>query len=191
MRAFIAIPLPESAKQKLFELQESLKAAQADVKWVNPNNIHLTLKFMGDLNEKKLPLLKEAMTATARDHPAFPARIAGLETFPHDASPRVVWVGIAEGEALIQRLCADLQSRVAEMAGIPKDRRPFTSHITIGRVRSPKNKKALIEQLKFFEGKELDGAFRVGMIALYQSTLLPEGPLYEMLQEAPLKSQTA
>lgn len=188
MRAFIAIPLPEEAKQRLFEIQETLKAAQADVKWVNPNDIHITLKFMGDLNEKKLALIKEITASVANDHPAFQARIACLGTFPHRESPQVIWMGIDQGDEQIKLLNADLEARIAQCAGIPKEKRSFTSHITIGRVRSGNNREKLSELLKQLEGNPRggDGDLLIDRIVLCKSTLTPHGPLYEILQEARL-----
>lgn len=188
MRAFIAIELPEETRDKLSALQQELKASGADVKWVRPENIHLTLKFLGEINEKQVELIKGIIDTAAGKRRAFRVRVSSLGAFPRIESPRVVWIDIEEGDEEVKGIAAELQENIS-WAGIPKEERPFSSHITIGRIRSPINRDKLVRCLKDktdLGGKNME--FYAGKITLFKSTLTPKGPLYETLKEANLKN---
>jgi 2'-5' RNA ligase len=186
MRTFIAIPLAQEIRDYLACIQLQLKKCQADVKWVQPENIHLTLKFLGERDEKKIDKIKEALDETARDKTCFSLRLCNLGAFPKIDFPRVIWVGIDKGEEEIKKIAYELEEKIAK-AGIPKEDKPFSSHITIARLKTSLNREKLAGELKRLErveGKE----FRVEKITLYKSTLTPKGPIYEVLREASLKT---
>lgn len=186
MRTFIAIALTQEIRDYLAGIQERLKKSQADVKWVRPVNIHLTLKFLGERDEKKIEKIKEVLEETAKDKTCFPLRLCNLGAFPKIDYPRVIWVGIDKGEQETKEIAYELEEKIARL-GIPKEDKPFSSHITIARLKTPLNRERLVEELKKnhpLEGKE----FRVGKIILYKSTLTPSGPIYEVLKEANLKT---
>ncbi len=186
MRAFIAIELPQEIKDALASLQERLKISGADVKWVEPKNIHLTLKFLGEVDETKLIEITGILDDVAAAHRIFQARVASTGAFPKPAFPRVIWAGITLGDNETREIYEDLEERLS-FAGIPKEDRPFSSHITIGRVRSSLNKDRLAQDLKTagtLEGKN----FKVLRLTLFKSTLTPKGPAYEALKEANLKA---
>src|SRR4030043_96643 len=136
MRTFIAIELPPEIRDSLSRLQEELKATQADVKWVEPQNIHLTLKFLGEVEEKKIAKITEIMEDTAGKINKFPARLTSLGAFPKIDFPRVIWVGLDTADKEIRQIAKELEEKIAKI-GIPKENRAFSSHITIGRLRSP------------------------------------------------------
>ncbi|MEW6101064.1 MAG: RNA 2',3'-cyclic phosphodiesterase [Candidatus Omnitrophota bacterium] len=188
MRAFIAIDLPKETKAALAGIVGQLKKTGADVKWVNPDNIHLTLKFLGEMEEKKI---KEAVTAVkevAENKNAFILRVSSLGAFPNINSPRVIWLGIDSGDAETKVIAQELEEKI-EKIGVPKEERPFSSHITIGRLRSPKNRENLVQELKRL-GEEIQGdekEFYADKITLFKSTLTPKGPIYEPVMEASLK----
>ncbi len=188
MRTFIAIELPQEIKGSLSRLQGELKATGADVKWVAPQNIHLTLKFLGEVDDKKLEKIKEAIDGLAKETSKFQVCITTLGAFPKIDSPRVIWMGIEAGDKETKEIAAVLEERLAEIS-IPKEDRPFSSHITIGRTRSALNRQKLVEELKNktgLGGEKLE--FYAGKITLFKSTLTPKGPIYETLKEANLKT---
>jgi len=188
MRTFIAIELPSEIKDSLSRLQEELKASNADVKWVEPNNIHLTLKFLGEIDDKKIEKITKIIDDTAREKNKFQMHISSLGTFPKIDFPRVIWVGVDTGDKETKGIADELEEKIAKI-GIPKEDRPFSSHITIGRTRSSLNREKLVQDLK--NKAELGGEkleFYVTKITLFKSTLTPHGPIYEVLKETNLKT---
>ena len=188
MRAFIAIGLPQEIKDFLSQLQEELKATGADVKWVKPDNIHLTLKFLGEIDDKKLEKIIEIIDEAAKEKDKFQVRISSLGAFPKIDFPRVIWVGIDTPDKDIKQIAESLEEKIAKI-GIPKEDRPFSSHITIGRTKSTLNREKLVQGLKNkveLGGKKLE--FYATKITLFKSTLSPKGPIYEALKESNLKT---
>jgi 2'-5' RNA ligase len=190
MRTFIAIELPKNIKDALASLQEQLKVSGADVKWVAPENIHLTLKFLGEIDDTKLNKVIKILEDTAVDKTPFQIRISSIGAFPKINFPRVIWAGIDKGDNETKEIAKELEERIAKI-GIPKEGRAFSSHITIGRLRSTLNREKLIKDLGMmsynFGDKNL-AEFGVTKITLLKSTLTPGGPIYEILKEAHLKA---
>ncbi|MGE5197915.1 MAG: RNA 2',3'-cyclic phosphodiesterase [Deltaproteobacteria bacterium] len=189
MRAFIAIELTEEVRNALRNLQERLKASQADAKWVEPENIHLTLKFLGDITEEQLSKIIAILDNVAADTEIFLIRISCLGAFPKKDFPRVIWVGIDTGEKETKELAKALENKI-EKIGIPRENRPFSSHITIARIRSSVGRDKLVRELDnlgdYF--KETPQEMRVAKITLFKSTLTPKGPVYEIVKETSLKT---
>ncbi|MCX5695574.1 MAG: RNA 2',3'-cyclic phosphodiesterase [Candidatus Omnitrophica bacterium] len=183
MRAFIAIELPQEIKDKLAQLQALLKESRADVKWVEPKNIHLTLKFLGEIDEDKSVKISGIIEDIAKESRQFPISLSSLGAFPKLDFARVIWIGIDKGDQETKLLAKGLEERI-EKLGILKEERVFSTHITIGRVRSPLNKDKLAEALKklgdYFAGKNIK--FTVTKITLFKSTLGSSGPVYEALK---------
>jgi 2'-5' RNA ligase len=187
MRTFIAIELPLEIKNRLTQLQKELRETGADVKWVEPRNIHLTLRFLGDISKEQLNRIETALDKLAINNHAFNATLSTLGVFPKIEFARVIWVGINEGEKEAIAVAKDLEDRLQGL-GLPKEERPFSTHITLGRVRSPKNKEKLISALQEL-GEKLakeNLEFHVGKIALFKSSLTSSGPIYETLKEVHL-----
>ena len=188
MRTFIAIELPKEIKDALAQLQSQLKSTSDDVKWVEPQNIHLTIKFLGERDDKKIEKIMRILEETAKDNHPYEAKISSLGAFPKIETPRVIWVGIDKGDNETKQIAKKLEEEIAK-AGIPKEERPFSSHITIGRTRSGLGLDKLVRSLKNLEvslaEKKLN--FLVTKITLYKSTLTPKGPVYEILKEVNLK----
>jgi len=189
MRTFIAITLPKEIKDSLSGILETLKATQADVKWVAPANIHLTLKFLGEIDDKKIQEIAEIMEIVAKNKPAFTMSASSLGAFPKPDYPRVIWLGLDKGAQEAKEIAEDLEENIAKL-GIPKETRPFSSHITLGRLRSPAKKGRLIQELQnpigILKGNNLE--FSVTQITLFKSTLTPSGPVYQALKTASLKT---
>ena len=189
MRAFIAIELPKDTRDSLGRLQEQLKKAQADVKWVTPENIHLTLKFLGEVDDEKLKRISKAIEEAAQENHPYKIRIHSLGAFPKIDYLRVLWVGAEEGDAETRKIAKELEEKIIKI-GIPKEGRSFSSHITIGRIRSTLNRERLVKELKNMQeifGKE-NLEFCASKITLFKSTLTPKGPIYEVLKKFSLKT---
>jgi 2'-5' RNA ligase len=191
MRTFIAIELPQQIKEALAGIQNKLKESGADVKWVEPNNIHLTLKFLGEINDGQLEKLTEIIEDAAKDKQSFEVNISSIGAFPKIDYPRVIWVGIDKGDRETKAIAKELEDRIQKI-GIPKEDRAFSSHITIARTRSTLNRDKLVQGLKALSqdfGRE-NWEFTVTKITLFKSTLTPNGPIYEVLKEARLIKAT-
>lgn len=184
IRSFIAINLEESLRPHLSWLQDTLRTAGAEVSWVRVENIHLTLKFLGEVTKKRLDVVKEAIKEVTRTGFPFPINLQGLGVFPNLRSPRVVWVGVEEETGELKRLQGDLE-KVLSKKGFPKEGRPYTPHLTLGRVRSPKNKEGLVALLEAYKGESL-GGMQVKSMELMQSQLFPKGAVYSILESFPL-----
>lgn len=187
MRTFIAIELPKEIKEALGRIQEKLKASGADVKWVEPKNIHLTLKFLGEISEQQLEKITAILNDLAKDKKNFRVRISSLGAFPKMNFPRVIWVGVDQGNEEIKVLAKALEEKIARI-GIPKEDRPFSSHITIGRTRSNLGRDKLVAGLNSMMDyiKETPQELTVDKITLFKSTLSPQGPIYEVLKQVSL-----
>lgn len=189
MRVFIAIELPDKIKNSLENLQEQLKKTEADVKWVTPKNIHLTLKFLGEVDDEKLERISKAIEEAAQENQSYKIHIHSLGAFPKIDYLKVLWVGAEEGDAETKKIAKNLEEKIMKI-GIPKEGRPFSSHITIGRIRSTLNRERLVKELKNLQetfGKE-NLEFCASKITLFKSTLTPKGPIYEVLKKVSLKT---
>lgn len=146
MRLFFAGEIPEKYQADLGRIQEELKRFKADVKWVEPGNLHLTLCFLGDTSPKRLPDLKKIGEEIGRLYGSFHISLKGLGRFPHKGHPRVVWVGVEEGRSQISMVAQAIESRLAKL-GFKAEEREFQAHITLGRLRNPNGSQELLSKL--------------------------------------------
>ena len=184
MRAFIALELSEEIKEELSRLQEELKKTGADVKWVNPENIHLTIKFLGNAGESKIEQIKKILEDISSQTGPFEISLFKVGAFPSLDHPRVIWAGIDKGCAEAEKIAALAEGKLENM-GFEKEKRPFSAHLTIGRVRSGRNKAGLKEMISSLEVKPKSCAIK--HITLFQSTLTPRGSIYTSLHAAKLR----
>lgn len=189
IRSFIAIELPEEIKSELHQLQAELKITRhAFVKWVTPESIHITLKFMGNISSQKVAEIIRVMEEASQGVSSFQLKIGRLGAFPNLRQPRVLWLGI-EGET--DELAA-LQRRIDSglvPLGFAQETRPFSPHLTLARLRektSPEERRQFGEFLmKAPPG--LNHEFSISSISLMRSQLLPVGAVYNRLAEVRLK----
>lgn len=132
-RAFVAIELDTASAGSVAKWIQTLKSKVSDVRWSRPDQLHLTLKFLGDVDNRELPQLCAAMREACQGIEAFGLELSGLGAFPKNKPPRVVWVSAEDPQGVLSRLAERLDERFAEM-GIAKDNRAFTPHLTLGRV---------------------------------------------------------
>ncbi len=184
VRTFISVPIPVAVQKQARLMQGRLQAAGGDVKWVDPSQIHITLKFLGDVDFTPPGKLREAVAAAIHDEPPFSLRLSGLGTFPLAGVPRVIWAAIDGDLHRLLSLQKKVETAVVEQ-GFPPEERPFSPHVTLGRVRSPRNTAQLKELLKGMESTEL-GQFAVTEVRVMKSQLAPSGPHYTILHSAGL-----
>lgn len=181
LRCFIAINLPASIKEQLGQIQEELRRSQADVSWVKPPNIHLTLKFLGEIGEKRVERVKEVLAEVVPGVSTFSLMLEGLGVFPNLKVPRVVWVGVKETPPALLELQKAVDEGLAQI-GFPKEGRKFSPHFTLGRVRSLRNLEALRDSLSNLKVEALGDA-KVMSLELMRSRLSPKGSEYSVLEQ--------
>jgi 2'-5' RNA ligase len=184
IRSFIAIDFPEETRKALEYIQRELKQCGAGVRWVKPTSIHLTLKFLGNIQPAQVEDIARTVAQEIRDQSSITLRPTGLGAFPSLRKPRVIWIGM-EGE--VQRL-NEIQVRVdnaLEPLGFVREKRGFRPHLTLGRVKDRRNRQALTAAMTELEIPEFD-SFDVTEIILYKSDLRPTGAIYTQLHRMPL-----
>ncbi len=179
IRVFIAIEIDSEIKNKLSEYLSKLKMTGADVKWVSPENIHLTLKFIGYIEKEALINLNKIINDAVFSIGPFSVSIGNIGAFPSLKKPRVVFVCVQERDNNLLRIYEKLD-KGAEQLGIKKESKKYVGHITLGRIKSQKNisklKKALNSGTERYFGLE-----KVTSLSLIQSILTPTGPIYTRL----------
>jgi 2'-5' RNA ligase len=184
MRSFIAIDLEPGLKREIQDLILKLTKTGADVRWIQTQGMHLTLKFLGEVGTDAMPAVETVLNVAASSHPAFPLSLHGTGIFPGPKSPRVLWVGVKEEPALMG-LQEDIDQGL-EMEGYPREARAFHPHLTLGRVKSPARiKEALLELEKYQDASF--GEMTVRKVALFESILKPQGAEYRVAGEFALK----
>jgi len=187
MRCFIAIELPEGVKSALEGLQEEFKKCGVDVRWVKPENIHLTLKFLGNIDEKKVKEIVKRIERVCDKYESFSLEARGVGVFPSLHAPRVLWAGI-KGNSPLKWLQSDVEDEMASM-GFKREDREFTPHLTIGRFKSFTDKKELANKIELHKDNSF-GWINVKAIVLMKSDLRPSGAEYTRIAEIPLKTNT-
>jgi len=180
LRAFIAIDINDTIKQAILSVQNNLRQSGADVKWVETKNIHLTLKFLGDITRDDIPAV-EAVMAKATNRPAFPISITDIGAFPDILFPQIIWAGVTENAGALTSIVENLNDGLKRLK-IKKEDRPFSPHITIGRVKSNRNNNQLVAALEE-NWLPKTASQTVDSLRLYESRLTSEGPIYSVLAE--------
>lgn len=188
IRTFIAIPLDQDIKEKIALFQEDLKKEiLKGIKWVDSESLHLTLKFLGDIEESQISSVYQAMKNFLTDQNVFSFKIAHLGTFPNIQNPSVIWTGIENSRDILQSLSAGLNKEMQKL-GIPPEEKDFSPHITLGRVKrgaaiEGNYQEAILKHKDIFLGEQ-----QVKSIILFKSDLQPKGPIYTALEKVELKN---
>ena len=186
MRLFIAVELEPELRRLLHEATAPLRELSPDVGWVPEDRLHLTLKFLGEQPETLVSPLKAAMDDIAERHWPVAMRLRGVGAFPNLRRPRVVYVGI-DAAPKLELLQHDVEERCAAL-GIEIEGKPFRPHLTIGRLRGTERRESLRELARAARAVRFRADTDVLALALMQSTLTRDGPRYERLAEARLRS---
>ena len=187
IRTFIAIKLPEKILPSVKQIRNGFKSQGIRAKWVKVENIHITIKFLGDIKITDVGKIIRSITLAAKKSKPITLSVKGAGVFPRVKRPRVIWAGITgEVSALF-----DLQNRVEEnleAIGFPKEPRPFKGHLTIGRIKGETDAKKLVNAMEQFKGFESE-SFMADHIFLIKSELKQSGAVYTDLSSAFLKDQ--
>ncbi len=183
VRTFLAIDLPGTQRKILEEHQGRWKSAKADVRWIYPSNMHLTLKFLGEIQESSAESVTTACKEVCCLHRGLSLFLNGTGIFPNLRRPRILWIGIGGETDLLCKLQDNIETALEEK-GFPREDRVFTPHLTVGRVRSPRKLSRLLEV--FLKDKIVIEPFTVEEVIVYKSRLTPRGPLYSPLARCPL-----
>ena len=182
-RCFVAVDIDDAAiKAALVHVQSTIKATGADVKCVEEENIHITLKFLGEISEVKTAQVAELVKGIT--FKPFSLGFQGVGVFPALSRPSVVWAGITGDISEILAVFTELE-RGLKILGFEPERRPFQPHVTLCRVRSGKNREQLAEAITALKDEEF-GKLRVAQISLKKSVLTRGGPIYSMVSESKL-----
>jgi len=174
MRAFLGISVPDGLKPKIIKIQD--RFSDFDIKFVKPENLHFNLKFFKDIENEKVKKLKEILEQISAQFEPFEVEISGIGAFPSKNYIRVIWLGVKQGYQTFRSLAEVIENSL-EVLEFEKENR-FIPHLTLGRVRSGRNKNKLLILIRELENVEI-GRMTVDKITLLQSKLSPKGPVYE------------
>lgn len=188
IRAFIAIELPEEVKKKLTELETRLRTKKYPARWVIPENIHLTLKFLGDISINSIPDIREVMEEAVLYSAPFKLGVSGVGVFPDMRRIQIIWAGVNGDLSSLTELQKKLDTGL-EKLGFAPESRPFTAHLTLARMRDEASPGERENAGKIIESTQLEAVeFPVGEINLVKSELKREGPVYTRVLSVPLLS---
>jgi 2'-5' RNA ligase len=174
-RTFIAIDIPASPKINECLNTMSFRLAGEKIRWVDGNNLHLTLKFLGDTGEKRVSDIKIILKELTQNFSAFSITIRNVGVFKNLRNPRIIWLGIDACSELML-LNAEIESQISRL-GFPAEERRFSPHLTVGRIKFLENNQGLLQIMKAFEEQVLH-QFIVPEVTFYESILMKEGPEY-------------
>ncbi|MEW6086574.1 MAG: RNA 2',3'-cyclic phosphodiesterase [Chloroflexota bacterium] len=192
LRAFIAIEIPHAIQQAIHQATSSLRADLGSlVRWVPPENIHLTMKFLGDISPAQVVLLTQGLRTEADSVPAFEVHVGRLGSFPSMKRARVLWVGVQAPAGMVT-LSRGIESACARL-GYEAEKRGFSPHLTIGRVRQDASPADSLKIRRALEATTIDslGTARVDSVHLFKSELKSDGAVYTKLFSAPLRNAIA
>ena len=186
IRSFLAIELPEPILRKIEEVQGDLRTTHADVRWVSPEKIHLTLKFFGNIEESRIDPIFKSIERPVRSTLPFSLKVRGIGAFPHMKNPRVIWMGLVEEREVLTSLQKQIETQL-EKIGFQSEDRAFHPHLTLGRMKSGRGKGELAERMEKYKEEEF-GDLQVEKVVLFKSALRPSGPIYTPLGKVKLGS---
>jgi 2'-5' RNA ligase len=183
MRLFIGYDIPASVKERILPIRKDIGDDCARIKWVEPENLHLTLKFLGEVDEKNMQLIRGALRQVGFRH--FVSSASGFGVFPSESYARVLWVGLSPHEKIAE-LHEAIDSALGRL-GFPKDDR-FQPHITLGRIGAVTQREIFVSRIRSIKSLTIGEPFRMDRFALKKSTLTPAGPVYEDVEIFPAKA---
>ena len=179
IRAFIAVEIDNQTKQKISDLISNLKKSKADIKWITEGQMHLTLKFLGNIDNGRVQEISGALSSISHNVKPFEITLSDIGAFPNLNRPRVIWAGIAKGAEYLKTISEKIETGL-EKLGFEKEDREFNPHFTLGRVKTSKDLtelKKLLNETQFNSENEI----KINELVLFQSTLSPKGATYSKL----------
>ena len=178
MRCFIALEFPPEIKSRIYASLKREMREKPELKWVSEENLHLTLKFLGEIPENQAMKLADELERRFKGEKKIPVKLGGIGSFLDRGSVRVLWIGIDRGTDEIKKMAEKVENLTSNF-GFPREKRPFVPHLTIARARKHPKKKFVPRDFKI----DLDlPEFYIRELTLFKSTLTPQGPIYEKLK---------
>jgi RNA 2',3'-cyclic 3'-phosphodiesterase len=188
LRTFIAVALDRFTHDRLVGLQERLAGAGVVAKWVEPENLHITLLFLGEVDARETPAVCKAVEGAARRIKSFPITLAGAGAFPTPRRPRTLIVHVTEGATEMVALHDAVETPLLDLGGYRREERPYKPHLTLGRVKGQEAAESLAAAIRQFEGWQ-GGQTRVDEVLVMSSELRSQGPEYTVLCRARLRGK--
>jgi 2'-5' RNA ligase len=190
-RTFIAVDLGKPIRDRIVALQEELARAGTEVKWVEPENLHVTMLFLGEVDERELPAVCRVVADCTQQHQPFPMSVETAGCFPTPRRPRVLWVGVGEGTQPLCALHDALEPPLMDLGCYRREERKYTPHITLGRVKSDSHRSSGRPTDKLAAALAKQAGWKGGEITVREllvmgSELTPKGPVYTVLSRAKL-----
>ncbi len=189
IRTFIAVEVDPGIRANAVALQKTLSKSGATVKWVEPANLHVTLVFLGEVDDRELPAVCKAVASVAATEPPFALRFAGVGAFPTPRRPKVIWTGITDGATELARIHSKLSDTLENLGAYRKEERGFTPHLTLGRVTDESAGNILSGELPRHLSWQ-GGHTMVSELVIFSSDLRRTGPEYTPLSRADLQGTT-
>ena len=184
MRTFMALDIDSRIRQRLACLRQQLNARDAKIRWVEPENLHVTLNFLGEVADSSLPAVCEAATSAAAEIEPFDFDVRGLCCVPKGSRPTMIWAGVSDDTMRMAELQEQLAARL-ESLGFRRDSRPFKPHITVARIKSARNPRPLQQAVAILADIDV-GRRHAEELVVYSSQLTLSGPIYAPVATAPL-----
>jgi len=188
IRSFIAIEVPDEVREELLEIISALKRRGDDVKWVRAEGIHLTLKFLGNIDKNMIPSVRQAMENASEGTGPFEMEAKGLGAFPSPNRARVVWAGLEEPAGTLAEFAERVEKEMQKL-GFDAEKRAFHPHLTLGRVRKGGRPGRELAELIDRNREKSFGTFATGEVVLFRSDLKPTGAVYTKLETVKLIPQ--
>jgi len=186
VRTFIAVDITHEVRERIIQFIQVLQKVGGNIKWVHPENIHITLYFLGEVDEKTITSVEKIIQASMEGIRAFPVSVEGISVFPSMERPRVLWAGVKNGSGELKKIYHSIHhTLIREAIDVKKGEKEYIPHLTLGRVKGRCDQKLVNEMNKAFN--RMFGHFSVHEVVLYQSTLTKSGPLYDRINGFSLK----
>ncbi|MBY0514068.1 MAG: RNA 2',3'-cyclic phosphodiesterase [Gemmataceae bacterium] len=190
IRTFVAVEIGDQIRRNAVALQERLAKVAPEVRWAAPESLHVTLLFLGEVDEREVVDVCRAVKAVAAGEPPFPLRVSGVGAFPTVRRPKTVWAGITDGAENLRRLYERLEARLLDLGCYRKEERAYTPHLTLGRVRADAGGHPLVAELPKLLAWD-GGRTTVDEVVVYSGELTRDGPEYTPLGRGPLAGAAA
>ena len=186
-RLFIALEIDDETRQTLTTLQFDLSRQFPDieVKWVEPENLHLTLIFLGDVDSRELHAITKIMKTIGQDEPPFSMSVQGLGAFPSQRRPKILWMGVDDGSETVSRLHESLSEPLIELGCYRAESRGYTPHLTLGRIQADSDNSVFSSVFGEHKNRTA-GTLIVPQLTLFTSELRRDGPEYSVIEQVPL-----
>lgn len=187
-RTFIAVDTGAVIRASAVALQKELAKTGAEVKWVEAESLHITLLFLGEVDDRELHSVCRAVKDVAAGEPPFPLRVSGVGAFPTPRRPKVLWAGITDGANELRRIYGSLEGKMLDLGCYRREERSYTPHLTLGRVKSEADGYAIAKELPQYLAHD-GGRTVIDEVLVYSSVLERDGPVYTILGRGELKGR--